>query len=328
MMNPPNEQEIEFIKQLLEERAMNWSSTWPLERRVIDVGGYQDIPKADKKHKIKERDVLKFIGEDSCVLYIPEDRVLGTQYQLITLTRHQDEGGYGTDRIKCKRIFVGTDPLFGSGSVVFKKDFPYFDLTKGELEDSKIWQSFRERDGWRMLKDEFGIFKKYSGRYSLDIYGDCDWHADVIPKEAIHTVIPRSTFDWLSKELGIHVSLDNFAEDAFMMIPQGISLHQIEIEKYKRPKHEKIPGGKVNVDTSLEIYGTTGFDRTYPGRAFFRNGKLIFGQLGRHKDIKTVEGFKQAVNDYFELPSYELFEMYFYFKGLPQEYRNYVNEII
>lgn len=328
MLNPLNEQEVEFVKQLLEERAMNWSSTWPLERRVIDIGSYRDIPKADGEHHIKERDILHFISGNSCVLYIPEDRISGTQYPLITLTRHQDEGSYGTNKIKCERIFVGEDPFSGSGSVVLKKDFPFFNFAKAELEDAGIWQGFKERDGWKKLEDKFGLYKKYSDRYELDIYGDCDWSVQEIPKEVIHTQIPRGAFKWLSKELGINISLDNFAENAFMMIPQGITLHQIEIDRYKKPRREKMPDERVLVDTYFGLYGTAGLDRTYPGGAFFRDGKLVFGQLGKDGDIRNPESFKQAVVDYFNLPSYELFEMFFYFRGLPEKYRDAVKDII
>lgn len=319
MLNPPSPEESEFIMKLFEEKQFEWSSTWPLERRVLNIWGDSKIPVIDRKYHIKERDVLNLSGRKHSVLFIPENRVIGKEvYPLITLTRGTDDGEYGTNNILCNRIRVGNKSSLDLGSIPFKKDFEYYDLIKAELEDAGVWQSFRERGGWMKIRPR---------TYALDIFGVSEYSAEIIPPKEVYNIIPKSVFDWFSRELGIDLFIDD-TDLTYLLHSKGISMHKIKIEKYAEPQLRNTCKGDFSFDTYFEMNGRSGFDYTYPGRAIFKDGKLVFGDVGKYEDIRTPELFKKAVVDYFKIPSYELFELFFYFKGLPKKYRDSIKDIV
>lgn len=336
MFNPFTDEEIQHVAELLEERVEEWSSSWPLKhRRTFEHHTPNKIPKLDKKVNLRERDVfLDFCGNrpESVILDLPrKNKRKRLPYAMYTISRHESQASYGTQKIRCNRLLVGGKGWDTADHVVLKKEFPNFELAKGELEDANAWDTLKENPGWRKLDDEYGAYKdkqRKQTRYELDILDDSEWDAVLIPTAAIHEWIPRSAFQWLSEQVGKEVSLDGFAEECLMFFPQEGAPHQLEVSKHKKRK-ERYNGKRVKFDACLAIYGSNGLDRDYPGEALFLDGKFVAGRIGAVQDATTPEEFKEGVKRYFtSLPVYELFEVYFCMRGLPESHREAIRGIL
>lgn len=159
-------------------------------------------------------------------------------------------------------------------------------------------------------KRKWRVCKACPGKgYVLDVFGHGKSESIYVPGETLGVYFPRS-------QLPQKNILETIG-DVQMIIPEGIANHEIHVTKQKR---------FFKSDTTFSLFYSH-WDLLPRGGAYFKKGKFVEGTAPRNgipKNTRSVNEFRNLIQEYFDLKSYELFERFFFVKGLPEDYRNAV----